>query len=121
MADVTKHNRKEIGKSYRVIVRGLGIHLAPVNAVDYVPRFISRLSLPAVVETKAVNILREAIEAGLCSGKGPVGMAAAAIYMACVLEDVERTQLEISNYTGITEVTLRNRSKDMAENLGLSI
>ena len=121
MAEVTKHSKKEIGKSYRVIARGLGMHLPPVNAIDYVPRFTSGLGLHATVETKACEILREAIDGGLCSGKGPVGMAAAAIYIACVLEDVERTQTEISDVTGVTEVTLRNRYKDIAEYLGLDI
>jgi transcription initiation factor TFIIB len=121
MAEVTKYNRKKIGKSYRAIVRGLGIHLPPVNATDYIPRFTSELGLPATVETRAREVLREAIDMGLCSGKGPVGMAAAAIYTACVLEGVERAQKEISDVTGVTEVTLRNRSKDIVEHLGLSI
>lgn len=94
---------------------------APVNAVDYVPRFTSELGLPAVVETRACEILREAIDGGLNSGKGPVGMATAGIYIACVLEDVERTHKEVLDVTGVTEVTLRNRYKDMAEYLSLDI
>ena len=59
LSEVTKHNKKEIGKSYRVIARGLGIHLPPINAIDYVPRFTSELGLPGMVETKAIEILSE--------------------------------------------------------------
>ena len=96
MARVTKHKKKEIGKSYRLIARGLGIHLPPVNAIDYVPRFTSRLGLPGSVEIKAVELLKRMIGLGMPSGKGPVGIAAAAIYAACVLEETNRTQIEIS-------------------------
>jgi len=121
LSEVTKHNKKEIGKSYRVIARGLTIHLPPINAIDYVPRFTSELGLPGTVETKAIEILRQVINEGLGSGKGPTGIAAAAIYIACVLEDVKRTQKEISDITGVTEVTVRNRYKEIAEYLNLDV
>ncbi len=121
MAEVTKHSKKEIGKSYRLIARGLGIHLPPVNAMDYVPRFTSQLGLPVNVETRAVEILKQMIDRGMASGKGPVGIAAAAIYTACVLEDANRTQIEISQITGVTEVTVRNRYKDVVEYLDLDV
>ncbi len=121
MADVTKYNKKEIGKSYRLIARDMGIHLPPVNAMDYVPRFTSLLGLPGTVGTKAVAILRQVIDEGMGSGKGPAGIAAAAIYTACVLQDDPRTQKEISAITGVTEVTVRNRYKDIAEYLNLDV
>lgn len=121
LSDVTKHSKKEIGKSYRVIARGLGIHLPPINAIDYVPRFASELNLPGTVQTKAIDILREVINEGLGSGKGPTGIAAAAIYISCVLAEVKRTQKEISEITGVTEVTVRNRYKEIAEHLGLDV
>ncbi len=121
MADVTKHRKKDIGKSYRLIARGLGIHLPPVNSIDYVARFTSQLGLPGSVETTAVEILKRVIKGGMPSGKGPVGIAAAAIYAACVLEGAGRTQIEISGVTGVTEVTVRNRYKDIVEYLDLDV
>lgn len=121
IAGVTKHKKKEIGKSYRKIVKSLGIHLPPVNAIDYIPRFTSRLGLPGTVEIKAVELLKKMIGLGMPSGKGPVGIAAAAIYAACVLEDTNRTQIEISQVTGVTEVTVRTRYKDIVENLDLDV
>jgi transcription initiation factor TFIIB len=119
MTEVTRCNRKEIGKSYRVIVRDLGIHLPPVNATDYVPRFTSLLGLSGTTEIKAVEILRQVVNEGMGSGKSPAGTAAAAIYTACLQEDANRTQIEISEVAGVTEVTVRNRYKDIAEYLNL--
>jgi len=55
----------------------------------------------------------------LTSGKGPTGVAAAAIYIASVLVGEKRTQREIADLTGITEVTIRNRQKEIAEKLGI--
>lgn len=121
MSEVTKHNKKEIGKSYRVIAKDLGIHLPPVNAMDYVPRFTSLLGLPGTVGAKATSILRRVIDEGMGSGKGPAGIAAAAIYTACLQEDAIRTQRDISQITGVTEVTVRNRYKDIAEYLNLDV
>ncbi len=117
MTEVTRYSKKEIGKSYRVIARDLGIHLPPVSAMDYIPRFTSLLGLPGTVGTKAVEILRKVINDGMGSGKGPAGIAAAAIYAACVLGDASRTQKDISQITGVTEVTVRSRYKDIAEYL----
>jgi len=121
IAEVTKYDKKEIGRSYRLMARDMGIHLPPVNAMDYIPRFTSLLGLPGRVGTKAVAILKEVIEEGMGSGKGPAGIAAAAIYTACVLEEAPRTQKEISAITGVTEVTVRNRYKDIAEYLDLDV
>jgi transcription initiation factor TFIIB len=121
MTEVTRHNKKEIGKSYRLIARDLGIHLPPVNAMDYVPRFTSLLGLPGTVAAKATSILRRVIDEGMASGKGPAGIAAAAIYTACLQEDAIRTQRDISRITGVTEVTVRSRYKDITEYLNLGL
>ena len=117
MTKVTRYKKKEIGKNYRGIVRDLGIHLPPVNAIDYVPRFTSLLGLPETVGARAIGILRRVIDEGMGSGKGPAGTAAAAIYTACIQEEKNRTQRDISHVTGVTEVTVRNRYRDIAEYL----
>ena len=55
----------------------------------------------------------------LTSGKGPTGVAAAALYIAAVLENEKRTQRDIADVVGVTEVTIRNRYKDLVEKLGI--
>ena len=92
-----------------------------MNAMDYVPRFTSLLGLPGTVGAKAAGILRRVIDEGMGSGKGPAGIAAAAIYTACIQENTSRTQRDISQVTGVTEVTVRNRHKDIAEYLNLDV
>jgi transcription initiation factor TFIIB len=46
-------------------------------------------------------------------GKDPRGMAAAALYMACKANEENVIQKDIAYAAGTTEVTLRNRLRDL--------
>ena len=54
-------------------------------------------------------------------GKAPMGMAAAALYLACVMNGENRTQKDIAHASGVTEVTIRNRYKELKRFLDLYI
>lgn len=121
IAEISRVDRKEIGRTYRFISRELNIRLAPTSPIDYVPRFASELKLPGEVESKAISILQKAGEKGLTSGRGPTGVAAAAIYIASVLHGARRTQREVADVAGVTEVTIRNRYKELTEHLDIDV
>src|SRR5438309_3981062 len=57
----------------------------------------------------------------LTSGRGPTGVAAAAIYIASILCNERRTQREVADVAGVTEVTIRNRYKELTEKLGIKV
>jgi len=114
-------DKKEIGRSYRYIMRELGIKLLPTSPSEYIPRFSSVLKLSPKVQTRAMEILEEAIQLGLTSGKGPMGAAAAALYIASIQENERRTQRDVSEAAKVTEVTVRNRYKEFQERLNLEI
>ncbi|MBN2252148.1 MAG: transcription initiation factor IIB [Kosmotogaceae bacterium] len=111
--------KREIGRTYRYIARELGIRILPADPVTYVPRFCSMLGLSDRVQAKAIEILKKAKKYDITSGKGPTGVAAAAIYVACVLHGEKRTQREVADIVGVTEVTIRNRYKELIEKLGI--
>jgi transcription initiation factor TFIIB len=121
IADAAKLNRKEIGRTYRFVARELGINLKPTTPIDYVPRFGSELGLSGEVQSKAIEILKKAMSQELTSGRGPTGVSAAAIYIASVLLGERRTQREVADVAGVTEVTIRNRYKELAERLDIEI
>jgi transcription initiation factor TFIIB len=114
-------SRREIGRTYRFIVRELGLKMIPTSPINYVPRFCSELKLSRDVKQKTVEILKEAIKNELTSGRGPTGVAAAAIYMASILCGERKTQREIADVAGVTEVTIRNRYKELAGKLDIDI
>ncbi|MBS3107958.1 transcription initiation factor IIB [Candidatus Woesearchaeota archaeon] len=112
-------DKKEIGRTYRFITRELGIRILPSNPVDYLPRFASSLKLSAETQSRAVEILQLAQKSELTSGRGPTGIAAAALYVAALINNEKRTQREVADIAGITEVTIRNRYKELIKKLDL--
>ncbi len=113
--------RKEIGRTYRFMTRELRLRLLPTRPQDYVQRFCSELKLKGEVQTRSNEILKEATERELTSGRGPTGVAAAAIYIASLQCGERRTQREVAEVAGVTEVTIRNRYKELTDKLGLKV
>jgi len=119
IAATSEVERKEIGRTYRFITRKLAITVTPSNPKDYISRFASVLHLSPKTQNDALKILKKAEISELTSGRGPAGIAAAALYVAALLNNEKRTQREVADVAGITEVTIRNRYKELLEKLGL--
>jgi len=114
-------SRKEIGRTYRYVSRELGLKLLPTSPEDYISRFCSELKCSGDVRAKTLEILQEAANRELTSGRGPTGMAAASLYIASVLCGERRTQHEVADVAGVTEVTIRNRYKELTKKLDIGI
>jgi transcription initiation factor TFIIB len=121
IARVSKVTKKEIGRSYRFMARGLNLNLRPTSPIDYVDRFGDALNVSAKTKRRAKGILNEAIRRGITSGKGPTGLAAAALYVASLLEGEKRTQREVAEVANVTEVTVRNRYKELVDKLNIKV
>ena len=121
IADVSRVSKKEVGRTYRFLTRELHIRLPPTSPIDYVPRFASELNLSGVVQSKAIEIINQAMENGLTSGRGPTGVAAAALYIASVILGERKTQRDVADIAGVTEVTIRNRYKELTEQLDMGV
>jgi len=121
ISNMASISRKEIGRNYRYVSRELGLKLLPTSPEDYISRFCSELKLSSDVQAKTFEILLEATRRELNSGRGPTGIAAASLYIASVLCGERRTQREVAEVAGVTEVTIRNRYKELAEKLDIGI
>ncbi len=121
IASVTRVKKKEIGRTYRIMSRYLKLNIMPSKPEDYVNRFCSKLKLSMEARKKASEILKMAEDNDLTSGKGPTGVAAAAIYIAALMTQERRTQRSVADVAGVTEVTIRNRYKEITEKLSLNI
>jgi transcription initiation factor TFIIB len=119
IAEASGLEKREIGRTYRYVARELAVRILPADPKEYVPRFCSILNLSDKVQANAIKILKKAKKMDITSGKGPTGVAAAAIYIACVLTGEKRTQREVASIVNVTEVTIRNRYKELVEKLGL--
>ena len=118
IAEASNVAKKRVAKTYRFLARELNLKLVPTSPADYVPRFASNLGLSGQAQAKAIEIIQKAAEKGLTSGRGPTGVAAAALYIASILLCERKTQHDVADVSGVTEVTIRNRYKELSEQLG---
>lgn len=109
---VARVDRNEIARTYRCMMVEQGLEMEPIHPKQFVPRFCSELDAGKEIQRRAIEILEDANEAGLHSGKSPTGLAGAAIYIAAILTDDRRTQTEIADVSQTTEVTIRNRYQE---------
>ena len=115
MSRVSRVDRMELTRTYRYIIRELNLEVQPADPKSYVPRFISDLDLSEEAERRARELLEAASETGTISGKSPVGLAAAAVYAAALLTNEKVTQSDVSEVADISEVTIRNRYKELLD------
>ncbi len=101
--------RKDVARCYRLLYRELEFKMPVVDPVKVVSRIASIVELSEKSKRKAVDILNQAKKIGIVAGKDPMGMAAAALYIACIASGEVKSQKQISIASGVTEVTIRNR------------
>jgi len=101
--------RKDVARCYRLIFRELDLKMPVVDPVKGVSRIASLAQLSEKSKRKAIEILDMAKNIGMVAGKDPMGIAAAALYLACISTGEVKSQKDISVASGVTEVTIRNR------------
>ncbi len=111
--------RKDIARCYRLLLRELSLKMPVVNPVNCVSRIASKADLSEKTKRDATKILRTAEELKISAGKDPMGLAAAALYVACVTNGENKTQRDVAEAAGVTEVTIRNRYKGLKIALNL--
>jgi transcription initiation factor TFIIB len=115
ITEVSRVEKNEIARTYRYVIRELGLEVQPADPESYVPRFASSLEMSDEAEHRARTLLQNAKEQGVHSGKSPVGLAAAAVYAAALLTNEKTTQAAVSEVADISEVTIRNRYHELLE------
>ncbi|OYT30484.1 MAG: transcription initiation factor IIB [Thermofilum sp. ex4484_82] len=119
--DLEFHERKLLRRAIRRIMEKWKIDAVRPSPIDFLSRFASELQLSQRVVSQAREILKKAENTGICVGKDPTGMAGAALYIAGILTGEKRTQKQISKVVRATEVTIRNRYKELVELLGIKL
>ena len=109
-----KMNVKLTAKYYRMLVMELGSKTAPVVTLDkYISKIANLAKLEVRVERLAAEIAEKTQDHSLADGKAPNGLAAAYLYISSTLLGQSILQRDVSSIAGITEVTIRNRCKEI--------
>jgi transcription initiation factor TFIIB len=121
IAQASNINKKEVGRSYRFLIKELNYFIPPVKPSQYITKFSNQLAMQGKVEEIGHKILSTARDLKLTSGRGPTGIAAAASYISSVLTGERKTQREIAEIAQVTEVTIRNRYKELVDRIMFEI
>ncbi|MCL4519715.1 MAG: transcription initiation factor IIB [Thaumarchaeota archaeon] len=117
IAAISGIKKKELARCYRLLFRELDLRMPVVDPVKCIARIASKVGLQERTKRRAIAILRRAEEDRTSAGKDPMGLAAAALYVACVLENENKTQKDVAEAASVTEVTIRNRYKGLKATL----
>jgi transcription initiation factor TFIIB len=113
--------KKAVARDYRILLREMDLTMPVADAARNVNRIASRVGLSEKVARKAIEIVRITEEKEISAGKSPMGLAAASLYLAGVIEGEIKTQKDIADAAGVTEVTVRNRYKGLRADLGAQL
>jgi len=107
--------RKNLALCYRLLLRELNLKMPTIDSVSCIARIASNANLSEKTKRHAMKILKKAEDEKIIAGKDPMGMAAAALYVASLETGKSVTQKILAEAAGVTEVTIRNRSKNLKE------
>jgi transcription initiation factor TFIIB len=112
---------QEIASNYRFLVRKMEIFVPLVRPSQHITKLSNQLRLDGNTEGIAHKLLLGAKKQKLTVGRGAKSIAAAACYIAAILAGNYRTQREVADSSDLTEVTIRNRYKEMMKRLKITI
>lgn len=110
---------KEVTRCYRLLIKHLNLKVPIPDPITCLSKIAEPLKIDGKVQGRAVELLRMARKKRELLGKEPMGMAAAALYVACLEFGVDVAQRQIADAAGVTEVTVRNRYKSLLKSLKL--
>jgi transcription initiation factor TFIIB len=117
----SSQDRKDVTQCYRLILRELNLRMPIDEPMKYISKIASTVGLNLKVQNQAMTLLKKARKMKTVIGKSPVGLAAATLYIASVMNGERVTQKDLAEAAGITEVTVRNRYKGLSKTLSLNV
>jgi len=119
IAEASQRTQKEITRSYSVIVRNLDMRMPINDPIYYVKKVAEKAKVSSDVEGLAIHLIKIAKENYATTGKDPSGLAAAILYLSARMFKEKVTQARLAKAANVTEVTVRNRKRDLIKSLKL--
>jgi transcription initiation factor TFIIB len=108
---------KSICKAYRQLVIKLDYNVPMADPMKCVAKVANNANLTEKTKRQAIDIMNDATKKEITAGKDPMGFAATVLYISCLKTGEKTCQKDIAASAGITEVTIRNRFKDLQHKL----
>lgn len=94
---------------------------AYVDPRKFLPQIVSNLGLSQQVYMLSAKLIDALKRSGLTEGKDPAGIAAAVVYIASIILDEKKTQKQVAQAANVTEVTIRNRYRDILDKVLITV
>jgi transcription initiation factor TFIIB len=121
LAEASGVNRKELASNYRFLVKTLNLFVPPVRPNQQITKLSTQLGFDGVTEGIAHKILLGAKKQRLTLGRSSKSIASAACYIASIISGAHKTQREVAEAADLTEVTIRNRYREMLIRLKITV
>jgi transcription initiation factor TFIIB len=121
IVEASTRSRRDISRNYRLLQRQLNFKMPIDDPIKYLPKIASNAGIDQRTQNLAMELIHKAKKRKAVVGKGPAGIAAAALYIAAFMNGKNVTQRKLASAAGVTEVTVRNRYKGLDKNLDLGL
>jgi transcription initiation factor TFIIB len=111
--------RKSIAKCHRELILELQLKLPTIDTTKCIARVANKANISEKTKHQAMTLMNDVVKTGISAGKDPMGLAATVLYASCIKTGEQKTQVDLANAAQITEVTIRNRFKDLKNRLEL--
>jgi transcription initiation factor TFIIB len=117
IAAASNVKRKDIARNYRMLLFELNLKVPNADPIKCIVKVANRANLTENTKRQAITIMKDVAKKEISAGKDPMGLAATVLYLSCLKTGEEITQTQIAQASGVTEVTVRNRLKDLKRKL----
>ncbi len=110
-------DKGSVARYFRLVLKDVEKEYVPPPSIEkYISKLVNTAKIDPKVEHLALKLSRQTADSKISSGKAPAGLAAAYVYLSSVLMGVHLPQREVAESAEITEVTVRNRCREILEN-----
>ncbi|HET8685531.1 MAG TPA: hypothetical protein VFM18_02565, partial [Methanosarcina sp.] len=120
IAIISNIKRKSIAKCHRQIVFELDLKLPMIDTTKCIARVANKVNISERTKHRAIDLMNDVVKSGLSAGKDPMGLVATVVYASCVRTGEQKSKIDVANAADVTEVTIRNRFKDLMNWLELN-
>jgi transcription initiation factor TFIIB len=120
IAAASNIRRKVLSRSCRILISKLDMKIPIIDPMKCIFKVANKTNLKEKTKRQAMDVMNNLTKREISAGKNPMGLAATVLYVSCLNTGVNIRQADIASAAGITEVTLRNRIKDLKDKLNLN-
>jgi transcription initiation factor TFIIB len=116
IASASNIKRKQLSKAYTLLYIELDIKVPLADQTKCIVKVANKANLSEKTKRHAIKMMDQINETQVSAGKNPMGLAGTILYLSCLKTGENKTQVDIAEAAGVTEVTIRNRIRDLKTN-----